>query len=77
MKGLIKWFDDAPKLIKIILALPVINLCWSVYRICKSISSGNILALVLAILLLIAGPTIWWIVDIVAIVLTGHIFWFK
>lgn len=77
MKGLIKWFDDAPKIIKIILALPVINICWSVYRLCKSIESGNVLALVLAIILLVAGPAIWWIVDIVAILLTGSILWFK
>ncbi len=77
MDSLIKWFDDAPKILKIILALPVINICWSVYRLCKSIQSGNVLALILAILLLFVGPAVWWIIDIIAIILTGTIFWFK
>lgn len=77
MKGLIKWFDDAPLLVKIILALPVLNITWGVYRLCSAITSGNVLQIVLAIILLVAGPTVWWIVDIIAIILTGRILWFK
>lgn len=77
MKGLIKWFDDAPLIVKIILALPVINITWGIYRLCKSLVSGNVLAIVLAIILLVAGPTVWWIVDLIAILLTGTILWFK
>lgn len=77
MKDLIKWFDNAPMWLKVVLALPVINIVWGVYRICKSIETNNTLALVLAIILLVAGPTVWWIVDIVAILITGHILWFK
>jgi len=77
MKGLIKWFDDAPLIVKIILALPIINITWGIYRLCTAIARDDIIQIILAIVLLVAGPTVWWIVDIVALILTGRILWFK
>ena len=75
MKGLIKSFDKLPKLVKIIFALPVLDIIWAVYRLCRSISKGNLLGIVLAILMLAICPAIFWLVDIITILLTDKVIW--
>ena len=75
MKDLVKAFDNLPKLVKIILALPVLDIVWAIYRLCKSISKGNVLGIVLGIVLLLLCPTIFWIVDIITIILFNKVLW--
>ena len=75
MKDLVKTFDNWPKLVKIILALPVLDIVWAIYRLCKSISKGNVLGIVLGIVLLLLCPTIFWIVDIITIILFNKVLW--
>ena len=76
MKDIIKAFDNLPLIVKIILALPGIAIIWQVYRLIKSISDGNVLGIILAIVLLVAGPTFFWIIDLVCIILKGNVWWF-
>lgn len=75
MKKLVKWFDDAPLLIKIILAIPVLDVVWVVYRIARSLMKNSMLGLVLGIILIIVGLPWLWLVDIVTILLTGKVIW--
>ena len=75
MKDLVKTFDNWPKLVKIILALPVLDIVWAIYRLCKSISKGNVLGIVLGIVLLLLCPTIFWVVDIITIILFNKVLW--
>ena len=36
MKDIVKFFDNLPYIVKIILAIPMVDgLCWGIYRICK------------------------------------------
>lgn len=36
MKEIVKFFDDLPWIVKIILAIPALDgLCWGIYRLCK------------------------------------------
>ena len=76
MKDLIKAIDNLPFIVKILLCLPVVAIVWQVYRLIKSISDGNVLGIVLAIVLLVAGPSIFWIFDLVCVLLKGKIWWF-
>ena len=76
MKDIIKAFDNLPLIVKIILSLPAIAIIWQVYRLIKSISDGNVLGIILAIVLLVAGPTFFWIIDLVCIILKGNVWWF-
>ncbi|MBP3368730.1 MAG: hypothetical protein J6L71_04780 [Clostridia bacterium] len=76
MKDIIKAFDNLPLIVKIILALPGIAIIWQIYRLLKSISDGNVLGIILAIVLLVAGPTFFWIIDLVCIILKGNVWWF-
>lgn len=75
MSKLVKTFDNLPKIVKILLALPVIDIVWAIYRLCKSISKNNTLGIVLGIILLILCPAIFWIVDIITIILFNKVLW--
>ncbi len=75
MNELVKSMDNLPKLVKIILALPFLDIVWAVYRLCKSISKNNAVGIILAVVLLIVCPTILWIVDIITIVVMDKVLW--
>ncbi len=75
MKELIKSFDNLPKIVKIILALPVLDIVWAIYRLLRSIDKGNFLGIILAIILLIVCPVILWILDIITIIVADKVLW--
>ncbi len=75
MQELCNTLDKQSTLIKIIFALPVLDIIWAIYRICKSVIKGNVLGIILGILMIFIGASIWWIVDIICIIVTGHILW--
>lgn len=75
MEELVKTFDNLPKLVKVILALPFLDIVWAVYRLCKSIAKKNTLGIVLGILLLFICPAILWIVDIITIIVMDKVIW--
>jgi hypothetical protein len=67
--------DKLPKIVKIILALPFLDIVWVVYRLIKSISKKNTLGIVLAILLLIFGIPFLWLIDIITIIISDKVLW--
>ena len=75
MKDLIRAFDNLPQIVKVILALPVLDIAWAVYRLCKSIDSQNVLGIVLGVLMLIFCPVILWIVDLVTTIVYDKVLW--
>lgn len=75
MQNIISSFDRLPLLAKIILALPGVDVIWVVYRLLRSLSKENLVGVVLAILILVFGIPILWILDIVTIVSMGRVLW--
>ncbi len=75
MKDIIKAFDNLPKLVKFILALPVLDIVWALYRLIRSIDHKNVLGIVLGLLMLFICPTILWILDMITIVLMDKVLW--
>lgn len=76
MKELINAVDNLPWIVKIILCLPVVAVVWSVYRLIRSISAGNVLGIVLSAVLLVAGPSFFWIIDLVCVLVKKNVWWF-
>lgn len=74
MDKYIKFMDELPLAVKIIFALPFLEILWIVYRLCKSIKSNNTLGILLAVVLLLVN-TILWIVDIITLCLYEKVFW--
>jgi hypothetical protein len=75
MNELIKSMDNLPKLVKIILALPFLDIVWAVYRLCKSISKNNAVGIILAVVMLILCPAILWVVDLITIIVMDKVLW--
>ena len=75
MEKLIETLDNLPMIAKILLCLPVVDIVWSIYRVCRSFKESNVLAIILSIVLLIGGPTFWWIVDLICMIVFKKIVW--
>ncbi|MBR6778599.1 MAG: hypothetical protein IKM43_00385 [Clostridia bacterium] len=69
MKGFVKWMDNAPLWLKIILALPGLDLVWAIYRVVKGAAYGKIGLIVAGILWIILGWAILWLIDLVSIII--------
>ncbi|MBR1987932.1 MAG: hypothetical protein IKA36_02710 [Clostridia bacterium] len=66
--GFVKWLDSAPLWVKIIFALPALNIIWAIYRLVKGAVKGNIAILLGGVLWLLAGWAILWIIDLISII---------
>ncbi len=76
MKNFIKAMDKLPLLVKVILCLPILDIVWVVYRICKSIADNNTLGIILGIILIIVGIPFLWLVDLICVLVGGKVWWF-
>ncbi len=75
MEKFVKFMDDLPIIVKIILALPMIDIIWVVYRIIKSATKDSTFGIVLGIIFVIIGIPFLWLVDIITILVTGKVLW--
>lgn len=76
MAAFIKWMDDRSRLVKILFCLPIVDIIWGVYRLLGAIAAKDVLRLVLAIIWIVFAGFVGWVLDLVAIIITNHIFWF-
>lgn len=69
MKSCVKWFDNLPWIVKIIFALPGLDLLWAIYRIVKGAAHGKIGMIIAGILWIILGWAILWIIDLICVLI--------
>lgn len=69
MKDVVKTFDNLPWAVKLILCLPVLNLAYAIYRICKGADTNNTLMLVAGIVWIFLGTTVLWLVDLICTII--------
>ena len=75
MKKLVKTMEGLPWIIKLLLVI-FIDFYGNLYRLFKSISKGNVLGGVLAVILLCTvGLGIFWIIDIITVIISNKIWW--
>lgn len=75
MKNLIKAFDDLPLIVKVILCIPMLDIVWSIYKICRSVDKSNVVGIVLGILTIFPGAFFIWIIDLVTLLINGKVWW--
>ena len=75
MKSFIKAIDDLPALVKLILALPGLDIVWVIYRLLRSLVKNNILGVIVAVVAIVVGLPWLWLVDIICILLNGKVWW--
>jgi len=76
LQELVKSFDNLPQIVKIILALPGIDIIWVIYRIVKSASENNMLGIILGVVILFVGVPFLWIIDLICIIMKNTVWWF-
>ena len=75
MKDIIKAIDNLPLIVKLILALPGLAIVWAIYRLLRSLDKGNVVGIILAVVLLVVGPTIVWVIDLICLLINGKVWW--
>ena len=75
MKNFIKAMDNLPFIVKLILAIPALDIIWNIYRLCRSITKGNLVGIILSVLLLTVGLAFMWLIDIICILLNNKVWW--
>ncbi len=75
MKALIDAMAGLPKLVKLILCIPALDIIWVIYRLCRSLEKKNVVGIVLAIVLLIVGIPFVWLIDLICVLIKGEVWW--
>lgn len=75
MSQFLNAIDGLPKIAKILLALPFLDIVWVIYRLCKSLDKKNTLGIVLGIVLIIVGIPFLWLVDMITLALKDSVIW--
>ncbi len=73
MKNFVKWFDESPLWVKIVFALPILDIVWAIYRIVKGAAYGKVWTLVGGILWIVLGWIALWLVDLICVIGWKHI----
>ena len=75
MKSFIKGMNGLALWIKIILALPVLDIVWNIYRLARSIDKKSTLGIILAVLLIVIGIPFMWLIDIITLLIANKVLW--
>ena len=75
MKDIVKTFDNLPLILKLILALPGLDIIWNVVRVCRSLAKNNTVNAIIAVILIFVGIPFVWLIDILCILFKGNIWW--
>ena len=75
MKSIIKTMDNLPKLIKLILAIPALDIIWVLYRLCRSLDKNNMIGVILGVVLIFVGIPFMWLIDILCILFKDKVWW--
>ena len=75
MKSIIKTMDNLPKLIKLILAIPALDIIWALYRLCRSLDKNNMVGVILGVVLIFVGIPFMWLIDILCIFFKDKVWW--
>ncbi len=75
MRDLIKAFDELPLIVKVILCIPMLDIVWSIYKICRSANKSNVVGIVLGVLTIFPGVFFIWIIDLVTVLMNNRVWW--
>ena len=69
---MVKWLEKAPIWLKLVLALPVLDIVWAIFRIVKGVTKKDFGLVLIGILWIILGWGILWLIDFISILLKKH-----
>ena len=71
--GYVKWMDELSKVVKIIFCIFYLDLLWMVYRIIKAFQAKDTTKAVIWILIAVFLGWLWWIIDLVTVIVNGKV----
>lgn len=71
--GFVKAVDGLPWILKLILALPGLDVIYGIYRLVKGIVKKDLVLTIAGLVWIFAGWAILWIIDIVTVILNKKI----
>ena len=75
MKDLVKALEGLPWIVRVLLVI-LYGAYGNLLRLFKSLAKGNVVGIILAVILLLAGGLfILWIVDLVCVLMNKPIWW--
>ena len=72
MNEFIKFIDELPWFVKLILCIPCLDVVWAAYRIVKGIANKDTFTLIIGIIWVVGGCSVTWIFDLVTTLLYKH-----
>ena len=75
MRTLIDSIDALPQVLKLVLALPGVDIVWWIYRICRSLEKNNLGGVIVAVLVLLIGVPFMWLIDIITVLMKNTVWW--
>ena len=69
MKSYISFMDGLDWIVKLIFCIPMLNILWAIYRICKGVVKENLFLLIIGILWIVPGAVFGWLFDLIGIAL--------
>ena len=70
-----KGLEALPLWVKIILALPGLDIIWMIHRAFRSYKAKNVFGVVLAIVFIFIGLPFVWLIHIITLLVSGKVFW--
>jgi len=68
----VKAMDNLPWIVKLIFALPGLNIIWGIYRLVKGIVKKNGVLTIAGIVWIFAGWVILWVIDLITVIANGR-----
>ena len=76
MKDLVKALEGLPWIVKVLLVI-FVGIYGNLLRLFKSLAAGNLVGIVLSLVLLFSsGLGIFWIIDLICVLIGKDIWWF-
>ena len=72
-----KWMENNPRWLRIVLCISFLNVTWGLYRLFDGILRKEVLRIVLAAAWILWAGFIGWLLDLLCMIFTDHIFWFQ
>jgi hypothetical protein len=74
MKSYVKFLDNLPLIVKIILALPGLDgFFWGLYRLFKGIQKNNLVTIIVGIIWIFGGIVLLWVIDLYTLVTSNKV----
>ncbi len=71
--GYVKAIDGLPWILKLIIALPGLDLLYGIYRLVKGVKKNDLVLVIVGIIWIFSGWAILWIIDLITVFLNKKI----